>query len=87
MVEGIVDVGSNCSKDTTNASLQDGVQGLSYIPNSKGDENTNIGDEEVEIPLGSSLNKLLGSSTNKISEETLCRKHHKPQCKGKLIIF
>jgi hypothetical protein len=54
------------------------VQGLSYIPNSKGDENTNIGDEEVEIPLGSSLNKLLGSSTNKISEETLCRKHHKP---------
>jgi hypothetical protein len=65
MVEGIVDVGSNCSKDTTNASLQDGVQGLSYIPSSKGDENMNIGDEEVEIPLGSSINKLLGSSTNK----------------------
>jgi hypothetical protein len=59
MAEGRANVGSNCSKDTTNASLQDGVQGLNYIPCSKGDENTNIGDEEVEILLGSSTNKLM----------------------------
>jgi hypothetical protein len=32
---------------------------LSYIPSSKGDENTNIRDEEVEILLGSSTNKLV----------------------------
>jgi len=59
MAEGKANIGSNCSKDTTSASLQDGVQGLNYIPRSKGDENTNIGDEEVEIPLGSSTNKQM----------------------------
>jgi hypothetical protein len=57
MTEGRVDVSSNCSKDITSASLQDGVQGLSYIPSLKSDENTNIGNEEVEILLGSSTNK------------------------------
>jgi hypothetical protein len=57
MVEGRIDVSSNCSKDTTNASWQDNVQGLNYIPSLKGDENTNTGDEVVKILLRCSTNK------------------------------
>jgi hypothetical protein len=59
MVEGIIDVGSNCSEDITNSSWQDNVQGLNYIPSWEGDENTNTGDEKVKILLGSSTNKLM----------------------------
>jgi hypothetical protein len=33
------------------------VQRLNYIPSLEGDENTNIGNEKVEIPLRSSTNK------------------------------
>jgi hypothetical protein len=54
MAKSRADVGSNCSKDTTSASLLDNVQGLNYVPSLQGDENMNIGDEEVEIPLWSS---------------------------------
>jgi hypothetical protein len=57
MVDDRVDVGSNCLEDTTSASLQNNVQGSSYVPSSKGDKNMNISDEEVEIPLKSSANK------------------------------
>jgi hypothetical protein len=79
MVEGSIDVGSNCSKDITSASWQDGVQGLNYIPSSKGDENTNTGDEEVKIPLG--------SSTNKPVKKPYVRGGPKPWCKGKFIFL
>ncbi len=47
MVEGIIDVGSNCLEDITNSSWQNNVQGLNYIPSLEGDENTNTSDEMV----------------------------------------
>jgi hypothetical protein len=57
MVEGRTNASSNCLEDTTSASWQDGVQGLSYVPSLKDDKNMKIGDEEVEILFRSSTNK------------------------------
>jgi len=57
ITEGRIDASSNCSKDTSSASWQDSVQGLNYVSSSEGDENMNIGDEEVEIMLRNSTNK------------------------------
>jgi hypothetical protein len=57
MAEGRTNAGSNCLEDITSASWQDGVQGLSYVPSLKDDENMKIGDEEVEILFRSSTNK------------------------------
>ncbi len=59
MVEDRANASSNCSKDTNNASLQEDVQGSSYVPSSDGDENIEASKNDVEIPHGSSTNKSL----------------------------
>jgi hypothetical protein len=50
---------SNCSKDTNNASLQEDVQGSSYVPSSDGDENIEASKNDAKIPCWSSTNKSL----------------------------
>jgi hypothetical protein len=59
MVEGRANASSNCSKDTNNTSLQEDVQGSSYVPSLDGDENIEASKNDAEIPCGSSTNKSL----------------------------
>jgi hypothetical protein len=59
MVESRANASSNCSKDTNNASLQEDVQGSSYVPSSNGDENIEASKNDAKIPHGSSTNKSL----------------------------
>lgn len=57
-VDGKNDLGSYCSKDTSSTlETQYDVQGSSYQPSSKGDENNEAFQDDAEIPFGSSTNK------------------------------